>query len=74
MPYSGEGLLKHERGASNPTTMRERAAVDVLSAGTADEMAQAARFRNVRAHTYRTTRHPRGDPNRRHTFTPRTST
>jgi len=51
----GEELLKHERGrpgGSNPATMFELTGVGVLSEETADAMAQAARFRNVLAHTY----------------------
>lgn len=51
----GEELLKHERGRpseSNPATMRALAELGVLSPEVAEEMAQAARFRNVLAHTY----------------------
>lgn len=51
----GEALVKHERGtppASNPQSMRALEELGILSASTAEEMAQAARFRNVLAHTY----------------------
>ncbi|ELY37710.1 type VII toxin-antitoxin system HepT family RNase toxin [Natronorubrum tibetense] len=51
----GEVLVKHERGAppaSNPKSMRALEQLGVLSGPTAEEMAQAARFRNVLAHTY----------------------
>lgn len=51
----GSVLLKHERGRpaeSNPATMRLLGETDVLSATTAESMAQAARFRNVLSHTY----------------------
>lgn len=51
----GEEVLKVEWGRparSNPGTMRELATVGALPAETADAMAQAARFRNVLAHTY----------------------
>lgn len=50
-----EELVKHGRGsppASNPKSMRALEELDVLSASTAEKMAQAARFRNVLAHTY----------------------
>lgn len=50
-----EVLVKHERGnppASNPQSMRALEELGILSATTAEEMAQAARFRNVLAHTY----------------------
>lgn len=48
-------IVKQETGGvseSNPASMRALESLDVLSASTADEMAQAARFRNVLAHTY----------------------
>ena len=51
----GGELAKHERGtppASNPQSMRALEELGILSASTADEMAQGARFRNVLAHTY----------------------
>lgn len=51
----GEELVKHERGSpptSNPESMRALEALGILSASTADEMVQGARFRNVLAHTY----------------------
>lgn len=51
----GEELVKQERGeppASNPKSMRVLAEVGVLSTETAEQMAQAARFRNVLSHTY----------------------
>lgn len=51
----GEELVKQERGtppASNPASMRALAEVGVLSTETAEQMAQAARFRNVLSHTY----------------------
>ena len=51
----GEELVKHERGsppASNPESMRALETLGILSASTAEEMAQAARFRNILAHTY----------------------
>lgn len=50
-----EELVKHERGApptSNPESMRALEELDILSASTARQMAQGARFRNVLAHTY----------------------
>lgn len=50
-----EELVKQERGqppASNPKSMRVLAQVGVLSTETAEQMAQAARFRNVLSHTY----------------------
>lgn len=50
-----EELVKQERGeppASNPESMHLLDEVGVLSTETADEMAQAARFRNVLSHTY----------------------
>ncbi|WP_242611692.1 type VII toxin-antitoxin system HepT family RNase toxin [Natrinema hispanicum] len=50
----GEALVKHERGtppASNPQSMRALEELGILSASTAEEMAQGARFRNVLAHT-----------------------
>lgn len=50
-----EELVKHERGASpasNPGSMRALEELDILSASTATQMAQGARFRNVLAHTY----------------------
>lgn len=53
----GEELVKHERGsppASNPESMRALEELGVLSTPTAEAMAQAARFRNVLAHTYGT--------------------
>lgn len=51
----GEELVKHERGqppASNPTSMQALGEIGVLSESTAEQMAQATRFRNVLAHTY----------------------
>ena len=51
----GEELVKQERGeppASNPKSMQLLGEVGVLSAETAEQMAQAARFRNVLSHTY----------------------
>lgn len=53
----GEELVKHERGsppASNPESMRALEELEILSTPTAEAMAQAARFRNVLAHTYGT--------------------
>lgn len=50
-----EELVKHERGSppkSNPKSMRALEGLSILSASTATEMAQRARFRNVLAHTY----------------------
>ncbi|MFU8868137.1 type VII toxin-antitoxin system HepT family RNase toxin [Natronococcus sp.] len=50
-----EELVKHERGSppeSNPKSMRALEELGILSASTATEMAQGARFRNVLAHTY----------------------
>jgi uncharacterized protein YutE (UPF0331/DUF86 family) len=50
-----ETICKHERGLvpeSNPATMRALADFDVLDADDAADMAKAARFRNVLAHTY----------------------
>lgn len=50
-----EELVKHERGSpptSNPESMRTLEDLGIISATTAEEMAQAARFRNVLAHTY----------------------
>jgi uncharacterized protein YutE (UPF0331/DUF86 family) len=52
---TGEELLKQERGAppeSNPESMRRLDEIGVLSTGTAEQMAQAAQFRNVLSHTY----------------------
>lgn len=51
----GEELVKQEQNeppASNPKSMRLLAEVGVLSMETAEQMAQAARFRNVLSHTY----------------------
>ena len=51
----GEQLVKHERGdppTSNPESMEQLAEIGVLSTDTAEQMAQAARFRNVLSHTY----------------------
>jgi uncharacterized protein YutE (UPF0331/DUF86 family) len=51
----GSTLVVHERGSvpdSNPGTMRALADEGVLTEATAESMAQAARFRNVLAHTY----------------------
>jgi uncharacterized protein YutE (UPF0331/DUF86 family) len=51
----GTTLLVHERGqpaSSNPRTMRALCEIGVLPMQLAEEMAQAARFRNVLAHTY----------------------
>lgn len=50
----GEALVKHERGhppQSNPESMRALGEIGIISAITAEEMAQGARFRNVLAHT-----------------------
>lgn len=50
-----EELAKHERGqppASNPESMRMLGEMGVLSGALAEEMAQAARLRNVLSHTY----------------------
>lgn len=51
----GEEVVKYERGyppQSNPESMRMLGEIGVLSATTADQMAQAARFRNILSHTY----------------------
>jgi uncharacterized protein YutE (UPF0331/DUF86 family) len=51
----GEELVKYERGeppASNPASMRALEKLDILTPPVAEEMAQAARFRNVLSHTY----------------------
>jgi uncharacterized protein YutE (UPF0331/DUF86 family) len=51
----GEELVKDERGKppeSNPASMRALGDLGVLSSTTAEQMAQAARFRNVLSHTY----------------------
>jgi uncharacterized protein YutE (UPF0331/DUF86 family) len=51
----GEELVKHDRGqppTSNPDAMRALGELGILSPPTAEEMAQAARFRNVLSHTY----------------------
>lgn len=51
----GKTLVVNERGtqpASNPATMRKLVDIGVLDDETAESMAQAARFRNVLAHTY----------------------
>lgn len=51
----GKELVKEERGeppSSNPESMRLLAEVGVLTTQTAEQMAQAARFRNVLSHTY----------------------
>lgn len=51
----GEELLKAERGRpaeSNPATMLALVDVGVFSEAAGQEMAEAARFRNVLAHTY----------------------
>lgn len=51
----GEELAKHERGqppTSNPESMKILVELGVLSAPTAEKMAQAVRFRNVLSHTY----------------------
>lgn len=51
----GEVLVKHDRGqppASNPASMQALSEIGVLSETTAEQMAQATRFRNVLAHTY----------------------
>lgn len=51
----GEELVKHERNqppVSNPASMQALGEIGVLSAPTAEQMAQATRFRNVLAHTY----------------------
>ncbi|WP_436929301.1 type VII toxin-antitoxin system HepT family RNase toxin [Halosimplex halobium] len=50
----GTVLVVHERGhppESNPETMQALSDIGVLSEELADEMAAAARFRNVLAHT-----------------------
>lgn len=50
-----ETLVVHERGEhpeSNPAAMLTLAECGVLESDTAERMAQAARFRNVLAHTY----------------------
>lgn len=50
-----EELVKHERGEpprSNPEAMRTLGEIGVLSDAVTEEMAQAARFRNVLSHTY----------------------
>lgn len=50
-----ETVVVHETGRypkSNPKTMLKLAEADVLDEKTAEEMTQAARFRNVLAHTY----------------------
>jgi len=50
-----ETIVVHERDVhpeSNPAAMIALADLDVLKPETAEEMAQAARFRNVLAHTY----------------------
>lgn len=50
-----EELVKHEREqppASSPEAIRTLDEMGVLSDSLADEMAQAARFRNVLSHTY----------------------
>lgn len=51
----GRTIITHERGnppESNPSTMRTLGEIDVISAELATEMEDAARFRNVLAHTY----------------------
>lgn len=51
----GRTLIKHERGTvpnSNPGTMTALRDEGILTGETADEMAQAARFRNILSHTY----------------------
>ncbi len=51
----GTTIVIHEQGAppsSNPETMRLLNDLDVLSKELSDDMAAAARFRNVLAHTY----------------------
>lgn len=51
----GNVLLRNERdkpAESNPETMRALAEGGILSTETAHEMENAARFRNVLAHTY----------------------
>lgn len=51
----GNVLLRHERGRpaeSNPGTMRALAEIGILTTETAREMENAARFRNVLAHSY----------------------
>jgi len=50
-----ETLVVHERNEhpeSNPAAMLTLAELGVLESDTAEQMAQAARFRNVLAHTY----------------------
>lgn len=50
-----ETLVVHERGThpeSNPAAMVALDAAGVLDGATARKMAEAARFRNVLAHTY----------------------
>jgi len=51
----GSVLVRYERGSpakSNPATMRALRDIGVLIEETSTAMAQAARFRNVLAHTY----------------------
>ena len=51
----GRTIITHERGSppeSNPKTMRTLGEIDVISEDLAIEMEDAARFRNVLAHTY----------------------
>jgi len=51
----GRTIISHERGSppeSNPKTMRTLGEADVLPENLATEMEDAARFRNVLAHTY----------------------
>lgn len=51
----GTALVTFERDhlpESNPATMRILADIGALSTETAEQMAQAARFRNVLSHTY----------------------
>jgi uncharacterized protein YutE (UPF0331/DUF86 family) len=51
----GKVLLRYERGEpveSNPGSMKALTEDEILSPETAAEMANAARFRNVLAHTY----------------------
>ncbi|NUE01252.1 DUF86 domain-containing protein [Halorubraceae archaeon YAN] len=51
----GEELVKQVRGhppSSNPASMRLLGDMGILSPPLAEEMAQAARFRNVLSHTY----------------------
>jgi uncharacterized protein YutE (UPF0331/DUF86 family) len=51
----GEELVKYNRGqppASNPASMQTLGEIGILSDTTTEQMTEAARFRNVLAHTY----------------------